>query len=137
MSKSLKELQKPQPIIEEQILTDAGFINSGRSRYQEMVRAFSEELFDKSVLVCEANNHEAEREVTGEHVNRATHIIYGKTIDKPNKLSLILQIIELILTAGAGVGASNLTETWGAITFGVCLAFTVMSFVIRVVVLKR
>lgn len=137
MSKSLKELVKPQPIIDENILTDAGFINSGRSKYQEMVRAFSEELFEKSVLVCEANNHEAEREVTGEHVNRATHIIYGKTIDKPDKWSVLFQIVELVLTAGAGVGASNLTETWGAITFGVCLALAVMSFVVRNVVLKR
>ena len=88
-------------------------------------------------MVCEANNHEAEREVTGEHVNRATHIIYGKTIDKPDKWSVIFQIIELILTAFAGVGASNLKETWGAITFGVCLACAVMSFVVRNVVLKR
>lgn len=103
MSKSLKELVKPQPIIEEKILTDAGFINSGRSKYQEMVRAFSEELFEKSVLVCEANNHETEREVTGDHVSRATHIIYGKTIDKPDKWSLIVQIVELILTAFLGL----------------------------------
>lgn len=137
MSKSPKELEKPQPIIEEKILTDAGFINSGRSKYKEMVRAFSEELFEKSVLVCEANNHEVEREVTGEHVNRATHIIYGKTIDKPNKWSVLIQIVELILTAFAGVGGSNLEKTWGAITFGACLALAVMSFVIRNVVLKR
>lgn len=137
MSKSLNELVRPQPIIEERILTDAGFINSGRSKYQEMVKAFSEELFEKSVLVCEANNHETEREVTGEHVNRATHIIYGKTINKPDKWSLILQIVELVLTAAVGVGASNLKEIWGAITFGVCLALAVMSFVVRNVVLKR
>ena len=137
MSKSLKYLAKPQPIIDEQALTDAGFINSGKSKFQEMIKAFSDELFDKSVLVCEANNREGEREVTGEHVNRATHIIYGKTIDKPDKWSVVFQIVELVLTAGAGVGASNLTETWGAITFGVCLAFAVMSFVVRNVVLKR
>ena len=137
MSKSLKDLEKPQPQINEQSLTDAGFINSGKLKYQEMVKAFSEVLFDKSILVCDANNNEGEREVTGEHVNRASHIIYGKTIDKPDKLSVIIQIVELILTAFAGVGASNLKETWGAITFGVCLALAVMSFVIRNVVLKR
>jgi hypothetical protein len=137
MSKSLKNLVKPQPIIDEQILTDAGFINSGKSKYQEMIKAFSETLFEKSVLVCEANNHEGEREVTGEHVNRATHIIYGKTIDKPDKWSLIVQIIELIITAFAGVGASNLKDTWGALLFGACLALAVMIFVVRNVVLKR
>ena len=137
MSKSLKYLAKPQPIIDEQALTDAGFINSGKSKFQEMIKAFSDELFDKSVLVCEANNREGEREVTGEHVNRATHIIYGKTIDKPDKWSLIVQIVELILSAFAGVGASNLKDTWGAILFGVCLALAVMIFVVRNVVLKR
>lgn len=137
MSKSLKYLAKPQPIIDEQVLTDAGFINSGKSKFQEMIKAFSDELFDKSVLVCEANNREGEREVTGEHVNRATHIIYGKTIDKPDKLTLIVQIFELILSAFAGVGASNMKDTWGAILFGGCLALAVMIFVVRNVVLKR
>lgn len=137
MSKSLKELEKPQPQIDEQSLTDAGFINSGKLKYQEMVKAFSEVLFDKSILVCDANNNEGEREVTGEHVNRASHIIYGKTIDRPDKFSVIIQIVELILTAFAGVGANNLKDTWGAITFGVCLALAVISFVVRNVVLKR
>ena len=137
MSKSLKELSKPQPQIDEQSLTDAGFINSGKLKYQEMVKAFSEVLFEKSILVCDANNNEGEREVTGDHVNRATHIIYGKTIDKPDKWGVVVQIAELVLTAFAGVGASNLKDTWGAITFGVCLALAVISFVVRNVVLKR
>jgi undecaprenyl pyrophosphate synthase len=54
MNKSAEKLIKPNVIIEDQNLNAAGFIQSGKRRFKEVVVAFSDDLFLKSVKYSDA-----------------------------------------------------------------------------------
>lgn len=54
MNKSAEKLIKPNVIIEDQNLNAAGFIQSGKLRFKEVVFAFSDDLFLKSVKYSDA-----------------------------------------------------------------------------------
>lgn len=136
-NESLKNLAKPTTTIEENVLDDAGFINSGKTKYKSLLQAFAEELFDRSVLLCDAGRNEEEREVTREHVVQASHIIYGKSYSKVSIPHVVLQIIEYVFSAGIGVGASNLSSSWGVFVFGISLFLVIIAFVSRTVIFKQ
>ena len=137
MTKKLSELKKPETNPDEGTLVEAGFTNTGKTKFVVLVRAFSDNLFDRSVLQCDASNFEGEREVTQEHVMRAAHDIYGRHDVRQTTLFISLQILEYIACALVGVGASNLKETWGIVLFGFSLFITIVSFVYRIVVVKH
>ena len=129
MRKQISDLTKPEPEIPDASLDEAGFINSGKSKFKSMVKAFSDELFVKSIHLCDAGNFEGDREITQEHVSKATHMIYGRYDDKPSKTDIIIHIGELISSAGVGVGGSFIKTGWGVLLFGIFLALLVILYV--------
>ena len=133
----LRSMPKPLPKIYEETLEVAGFINSGKTKYKQMLEAFAEELFSKSILLCDAGRAGEDREVSQEHVVKASHIIYGKNYSKVSSLHIVLQIFEYVFTAGIGVGASNLSKNWGIVVFGISLLLMIITFVSRTVIYKQ
>lgn len=133
MSKSLKELQNPNVVISDNELGEADFIKSGKEKYKALVNAFSKELFERSILLCDAGNLGGDREVTQEYVVKASHIIYGKSNEKQSNKDVFLQVVEYLCSAGVGAGASNLGDNWGEIVFGVSLVIGIVAFVTRTV----
>lgn len=129
MRKPISDLTKPEPDIPDASLEEAGFINSGKSKFKLMVKAFSDELFVKSIHLCDAGNYDGDREITQEHVSKASHIIYGRYSEKPSKIDIFIHIGELVSSAGVGVGGSFIKTGWGALLFGISLALLVILYV--------
>ena len=124
-------LDKPKITVGFEQLEVAGFIASGKNRYQSAVQGFSDELFRKSILYCDAASGGCEREVSSDNVTSAMRKIYSTPIVRHKKSTVILQILEYMLSVGIGVGASNIKDTWGVITCMLCLFLTCVSFSIR------
>lgn len=133
MSKALNELQHPRITIDDKELGEADFVKSGKEKYKALVLAFSQELFDRSILLCDAGNLGGDREVTQENVIRASHIIYGKSPEKQSAMTIFLQVMEYLCSAGIGVGASKLDKTWGIGVFGLSILVGIICFVTRTV----
>lgn len=129
----MKVLNYPEIIVSDKELSDKGFIKSGKDKYKKLVVAFSNELFERSIKLCDAGNLGGDREVTQEYVVKASHIIYGKSNEKQSNKALFLQIVEYMCSAGLGAGASNLSENWGVITFGLSILVGIVAFVTRTV----
>ena len=133
MSKALNDLNRPQITIDDKELVDADFIKSGKDKYTKLVVAFSHDLFERSIMLCDAGNLGGDREVTQDYVVKASHIIYGKSNEKQSSIAIILQIVEYLCSAGIGVGASNLDKNWGIGVFGISIVIGVVAFVTRTV----
>ena len=120
-------------------LQKAGFTSSGSKRYADTIQAYSQTLFDKSVVYAQADKAaDAGLEVTHDHVRSAAHNImatFGR--DQPSKLIVPIQIGEYVFTALAGVAGGNLKESWGTPMFVLCVALAVVLFVVRNSALKR
>lgn len=128
---AVDNLEKPTITVGNKQLEEAGFITSGKKKYESIVKSFSDELFIKSILYCDAASGGCEREVSADNVTSAMRKIYSTPIVRHKKSTVILQIVEYILSVGIGVGASNIKETWGVITCMLCLFITCVSFSIR------
>lgn len=96
MNKSAEKLIKPNVIIEDQNLNAAGFIQSGKRRFKEVVFAFSDDLFLKSVKYSDAGARNNEREVSADDVYNAVKRIYAAPLQQHKKWNLCLQILEYI-----------------------------------------
>ena len=131
MNKSAEKLIKPSVMIDEQNLNAAGFIQSGKRRFKEVVIAFSDDLFLKSVKYSDAGASNNEREVSADDVYNAVKRIYAAPLQQHKKWNLCLQILEYIFAILVGVGASNLKEMWGLLVFLVCFILATICFVIR------
>lgn len=70
----MQELIYPQIIVSDEALLENGFIKSGKEKYKKLVVAFSKELFDRSIMLCDAGNLGGEREVTQDYVVKASQI---------------------------------------------------------------
>ena len=116
-----------------QELKEAGFTESGKSRYSATLAGYSEALFSKAVNYGEVDKApDIPREVTHDHVRAAAHSIaasYGSP--QRSKLAVFLQILEYVFTAAAGVGGGNLKESWGVPVFVLGVALAVVCFVVR------
>jgi hypothetical protein len=123
----------------DQELQQAGFTSSGAKRYQETVSAYSNTLYDKSVVYAQADKAaDTNLEVTHDHVRAAAHNItatFGR--EQPSKLGVPIQIGEYVFTALAGVAGGSLKEPWGTPMFVICVALAVVLFVVRNTAIKR
>lgn len=131
IKKSVDQLEKPSISIDEDILLDAGFINSGKRKFIETVVEFSESLFTKTVMLSDATSEESEREITSDYVKEAAFKIFAHPLKHYSKTYRLLSIAEYIFSIGIGVGASNLNTFWGIIVFVLSFASAVLSFAYR------
>lgn len=131
MKKSAEKLNKPDVTIAEQELDAAGFILSGKRKFKEVVTAFSDELFLKSVRYCDAGTRDNDREVSAENVYNAVKKIYATPLEQHKKINTFLYVIEHLGTLLVGVGASNYKEVWGFIMCLLSLMVAVGCFMYR------
>ena len=129
--KAVENLEKETSSVAIEQLEEAGFIASGKKKYESIVQGFSDELFIKSILYCDAASGGYEREVSAENVKSAMRKIYSTPINKHKKISFFLQIIEYGSSVGIGIGGSNLKETWGVIVCISCILITCISLFYR------
>ncbi len=117
----------------DQELQADGFTESGVNRFKATIAGYEAEVHTKSVHYGEADKApNAPREITHEHVRAAAHAVansYGTPVRTRN--SIFLQLCEYLLTAAAGVGGGNMSETWGVATFVLSVAIAVICFVTR------
>jgi hypothetical protein len=116
-----------------QELEQAGFTAGGVKRYQRAVTDYSKALYDRAMVLAEAQKDPgANIEVTLEHVRDAAKYLnatYGR--EEPSRSAVLMQVGEYFFTALVGVGGGNLKQTWGILTFGLSIAIGVILFVIR------
>lgn len=131
MKKNAEKLTKPTVTIDEQNLDDAGFIQSGKRKFKEVVTAFSDDLFLKSVKFYDAVARDNDREVSADNVHSAVKKIYATPLEQHKKVNLALQIVEYLCSVLVGVGASNLKEIWGIFMILVSFIIAVVCFMYR------
>jgi hypothetical protein len=113
-------------------LKDAGFTDSGTTRYKASAKAYCDELFAKAVALGDRDKaSDAPREVTHEHVRGAAAVLAIRGQDMQDATQIWCRIGEYICAASAGVGGGNLQQTWGVALFGLSLTVGVVLFVIR------
>lgn len=113
-------------------LEQAGFTDSGTTRYKNAVTAYCDELFGKSVALGDRDKAaDTPREVTHEHVRSAAAAIAIRGRDGQTPLQVWCQIGEYVCAALAGVGGGKLDTSWGTVVFGLSLAVGVVLFVTR------
>lgn len=116
----------------DQELDQAGFTDSGTTRYKNAVAAYCDELFGKSIALGDRDKApDTPREVTHEHVRGAAAAIAIRGREGQTPLQVWCQIGEYLCAALAGVGGGKLEASWGTALFGVSLAVGVILFVIR------
>jgi hypothetical protein len=133
MSNAIDNLTKPAVSITDNDLDNAGFTNSGKTKFKETVQDFSNQIFEKSVRYGDAEKGDGlEREITHDHITTASFNL-SKTFGKKNKSNWLIaaQVGEYIFTGVAGVGGGNLKDQWGVITFGLGLGLAVILIVVR------
>jgi len=133
MSNNIDNLIKPTITTTDIDLENAGFTNSGKTKFKETIQDFSNQVFEKSVRYGDAEKGDGlEREITHDHVTTASLNI-SKTFNKKNKSNglIAIQVAEYIFTGVAGIGGGNLKEQWGIITFGLGLGLAVILIVVR------
>lgn len=133
MRKNVEKLTKPSVTIDEPALHEAGFIQSGYRKFKELVTAFSNELFLRSVKYSDAGARDNDREVSADNVYAAVKTIYVSPLQQHKKRNVILQVIEYLFSCLVGVGASNLGKTWGILMFVVCFVVCVGCFTYRTI----
>jgi hypothetical protein len=123
----------------EQELQQAGFTSSGAKRYRDTMLDYSTKLYNKAISYGQADKAtDSNLEITHDHVRAAAHNITATfSREQPSKLGVAIQIGEYVLTALSGVAGGNLKESWGTLMFVVCVALTVILFVVRNTSFKR
>lgn len=116
----------------DQELKDAGFTDSGTTRYRATAKGYCDELFTKAVALGDRDKAtDTPREVTHEHVRDAASELAQRGRDNQTPSQVWCQVGEYVFTAAAGVGAGKLDQSWGVMLFGVSVALGVILFVIR------
>lgn len=119
--------------IEEAALHEAGFIPSGYRKFKEVVTAFSDELFLRSVKYSDAGARDNDREVSTDNVYTAVKTIYVSPLQQHKKRNIILQVLEYLFSGLVGVGLSNSDETWGIPLFLICFVAGIGCFTYRTI----
>ena len=113
-------------------LKNAGFTKSGSIQYRNASVGYCEELFAKSIAFGDRDKfHNAQREVTHDHVRSAAAILISQGAIKGGKWPLIGQVGEYVCAALAGVGGGHLEHYWGTLLFGLSLSIGVILFISR------
>lgn len=133
MKKASEEIACPKIEIPESILAQAGFIKSGIAKFNDTLQDFCSMLYTKSIKFgnINADNH-TDREITKDHVVQASnYIFYNYNTKEKSKWAIAGQVAEYIFTATAGIGAGYISKSWGIITFGLSLTFTIVLIITR------
>lgn len=133
MRKNAEKLTKPTITIDDMALKEAGFIQSGYRKFKELVTAFSNELFLRSVKYSDAGARDNDREVSADNVYTAVKTIYVSPLQQHKKRNMLLQITEYVSSCLVGVGASNLNETWGLLLLLICFVACLGCFTYRTI----
>ena len=132
MSETLKNIPKPIINISEEPLREAGFIDSGIAEFKQLTSAFCNKLFETSRSIAKNGD---ECDIIRNHVQSAGYALYShKSV---SKWSIVPQIVDRLSAIGVGVGASNLKDNWGQITFAVCFALWSIAIVVGVIMKKN
>lgn len=116
----------------DQELKDAGFTESGLTRYKASTTAYCDDLFSKAMAIGERDRAEdGPREITHEHVRSAAVFLSVRGNNKEDSTQKLCQVGEYVCAAAAGVGGGKLDQSWGVILFGLSLTIGVILFVIR------
>ena len=126
-------MTEPTLEIPEAQLTQAGFTESGITRYKNTLIEYNKLLFDKSVSFGDLDKaKDLSREVTHEHVKQAAHNIansYGKP-RKPWWMTLV-QFGSYLAAIGVGLASGYLDKQNGVIGFAVSFAIGAILFIIE------
>ena len=114
-------------------LDQAGFTESGKSRYKNTSIEYSDTLFTKAAALGDMDKAKGmPREVTHEHVRSATHAIASSFGKEGNSRAVVFcQVGEYVAAAGVGVGGGKLDQTWGIFLFGLSILIGIILFVSR------
>lgn len=123
----------PDVVVDEAMLTNAGFVNSGIVRYRTILTDTAKEVFDRAIALGDAAKATGlDREVTHDHVMTAARAIPGHLAAQPRPWWIIpCHILEYVLAIVAGLGAGHIKEDWGVFLFGGGLAVAVLLIVAR------
>lgn len=136
--KVIEDDLSPEISINDGELISAKYTSAGIQRYKQTIKSYSKSLFNKAILIGELDKADGyDREITEHHVRKAT-IEMTNAFSKTEKSAWIIfcQAGEYLCTGVVGVGASNLKENWGTITFGLGLVIGIALFVFRMTKVK-
>lgn len=119
--------------IDDALLRNEGFTDSGRRRYCDSVGDYASTLKTRAVFYAEADKApDLAREVTHDHVRTAAIALAGRR-SAPTGLGIAGQVGEYLATAGAGFSAGHLDTGLGILGFGIFMATAVLLLVVRLV----
>jgi hypothetical protein len=111
------------------------FSETGKRRFINTVSEYQKELFEKSIEFAKATKEkDMPLEVNSDNVRSATIKINQYNSKEKIPTSLIVgNICEYIFTAVAGIGAGNLSESWGIVSLVIGSAIAVILLTIRLI----
>src|ERR1035437_6382083 len=119
--------------IEDPLLRNEGFTESGCRRYCDSVLDYANTLKTRAVLYAEADKApDLAREVTHDHVRAAAIALAGRQTG-PSAWGIAGQVSEYLATASAGFSAGNIDTGLGILGFGLSISTAVLLMLVRLV----
>lgn len=112
----------------EQELRDSNFTNEGIKRFEQTMESYSKNLFETSIALAK-REHSDSVEITQTHVRDAAISLIRKS--PRNVWSIIGQTLEYVFGITAGIGAGNMSNSWGQLLFGGSIFVGTVIFVVR------
>jgi hypothetical protein len=119
--------------IADSVLDAKHFTASGKRQFTLTVADYVRQLLAKSIHFGEIDKADGlNAEITHDHVKASAHAI-ASSYSKPTipMWVIVVQVLEYVATAAAGVGGGHLDKPWGIGTFGVGVSIAVILVVIR------
>ncbi|BDA80159.1 hypothetical protein LPTSP3_g30890 [Leptospira kobayashii] len=109
--------------IKQDTLSEHHFSESGLIQFKNCINIFAKDLLEQIKFREKSQKIKKEqKEFNGDNVIEANLILRQKLVgNKRPTLLIILNIAEYPIMGIAGIGASNITTLWGAITLVACL----------------
>lgn len=111
---------------------------SSRTHLEGMVKSFTEQVVAEAKAI-EQREHvgKGPPEVTAAHISEAWWVMRRKVRrGRRPFLTFLLRAIETLGAAGIGIGATNYSKRWGAVTFIVCVLIVCAAFVCEAFALR-
>lgn len=108
-----KNPQVPPITINEEVLRQEHFVQSGIKKYTDAVMDFSCQVKDKAINYAKADLNGDEYEVNSSHVNNASRKVFVISPKRHMGWCVCFQIMEYISSGFVGAGTSNLSKSWG------------------------
>ncbi len=129
----MKKKNSPIPpvTINEEMLKNERFVQSGINKYKAAVTDFAVQVKDSAVKFAQIDNNDDEYEVTSAHVDSASKKSFFSAPHPHRGWCIFLQIIEYVCTGLIGAGVSNLETSWGLIVSFVAGGICVILLLVR------